>query len=157
MLPELNKALVQQWYEEAWNRGKPEVADVIFADNYVDHAAPSATGIWPLGSEGARRSMALLRDAFPDIQHTVVTLIAEGEYVAARVNMTGTHRGEFMAISPTGREVVMAAVAMFRILNDKIVESWGQFDMLDVLQQIGAAPAPQQPGPETPSPAAPSP
>ena len=68
------------------------------------------------------------RAAFPDLNVTVEEVMAEGDRVAARVTMRGTHRGEFQGIAPTGKRVEVRAMDMFRISDGKIVEHWGHAD-----------------------------
>ena len=68
------------------------------------------------------------REGFPDLSVTVEDVMAEGDRVAARVTMRGTHRGEFQGIAPTGKRVEVRAIDMFRISNGKIVEHWGHAD-----------------------------
>src|SRR5215216_3844008 len=67
-------------------------------------------------------------ESFPDLSITVEDVMAEGDRVAARVVMRGTHRGEFQGIAPTGKRVEVKAIDMFRISNGKIVEHWGHAD-----------------------------
>jgi steroid delta-isomerase-like uncharacterized protein len=68
------------------------------------------------------------RAGFPDFSITVQDVMAERDRVAARVVMRGTHRGEFQGIAPTGKQVEVRAMDMFRISNGKIVEHWGHAD-----------------------------
>ena len=68
------------------------------------------------------------REGFPDLSITVEDLMAEGDRVAARVTMRGTHLGEFQGLAPTGKRVEVGAIDMFRISGGKIVEHWGHAD-----------------------------
>ncbi len=151
MIPEINKGIVLRWYDEVANGGKTEVSDELFVENYVDHDPPSPSEVWPQGAEGARQSLATYRAAFPDLHYTVESVLADGDDVALRYTFQGTHRGVFLGIPATGTEVRFTGISLFRILGDKIIESWGQFDLLDFLQQIGTWPQPNWPGEETPA------
>jgi predicted ester cyclase len=71
--------------------------------------------------------------------------VAAEDKVAARIRFRGTHRGEFMGIPATGREVTFASMEMNRVVGGKVAEHWVLIDMLGLLQQLGAAPAPQGP------------
>jgi steroid delta-isomerase-like uncharacterized protein len=82
----------------------------------------------------------MMRAGFPDIQWTLEELIAEGDKVAARFTMRGTHNGPFFGVPPTGKKIAVKAMNFYRITNGKIVEEHGQPDLLGLLQQIGAAP-----------------
>ncbi|MBI4581940.1 MAG: ester cyclase [Planctomycetes bacterium] len=72
--------------------------------------------------------------------------IAEGDKVATRYTGTWTHRGEFMGIPPTGKDVTVTRIEILRIADGKFVEHWESFDQLGLLQQLGAIPAPGQAG-----------
>ncbi len=151
MFPEMNKAIIRRWYEEVANEGRLEVTDELFVDNYVDHDPPSPTEVWPRGPEGARQSLAAYRTAFPDLHFTVEGMIAEGDEVAVRYVFDGTHRGEFLGIPATGREIRLTGIALWRILGQEIVESWSQFDVLDFIQQVDTWPRAGQPTQDTPA------
>jgi predicted ester cyclase len=68
------------------------------------------------------------REGFPDLSITIKDVMAEGDRVAARVTMRGTHLGEFQGIAPTGKRVEVKAIDIFRISGGKIVEHWGHAD-----------------------------
>ena len=78
--------------------------------------------------ETFKETFAEAREAFPDLSVAVEDLMAEGDRVAARVTMRGTHRGEFQRIAPTGKRVEVSAIDMFRISGSKLVEHWGHAD-----------------------------
>lgn len=82
--------------------------------------------------------VAEVRRAFPDYHGTNEIQIAEGDMVANHFVFYGTHRGEFMGIAPTGREVRFTGLAIDRIVDGKIVENWIEGDLEDILPQIGA-------------------
>jgi steroid delta-isomerase-like uncharacterized protein len=84
--------------------------------------------------------IAMMRSGFPDIQWTLEESVAEGEKVAARFVMRGTHQGNFFGVPPTGKAIKVQAIDFYRFSNGQIVEEYGQPDMLDLLQQIGAIP-----------------
>ena len=73
---------------------------------------------------------------------TIEDLFAEGDKVVLRFTFHGTHQGEFMGVAPTGKQVTMPGIDIFRIADGKIVELWGQEDVLGMMQQIGAIPGP---------------
>jgi predicted ester cyclase len=74
----------------------------------------------------------------------VEDLVAEGDKVAARVTVRGTHRGAFLGLAPTGKAVTQTGIDIVRVAGGKAVERWGSFDELGLLQQLGALPAPGQ-------------
>ena len=83
-----------------------------------------------------RHPIAQFLTAFPDWQEEIVQLDAEGDAVAGRFRCSGTHRGEWQGIAPTGREVTWQGINIFRFECGLIVESWGVADHLGLLRQI---------------------
>ena len=76
--------------------------------------------------------------SFPDMQHTIDELMAEGDRVAARLTSRGTHRGEFQGIARTDRQVEFTALVIYRIADGKIAESWGEVDFSRLMRQLRA-------------------
>jgi predicted ester cyclase len=85
-----------------------------------------------------KEGIAELRQAFPDYHGTNEIQIAEGDLVANRFVFHGTHRGEFMGIAPTGREVTFEGLSLDRVVDGKIVENWVEMDLEIILEQLGA-------------------
>jgi steroid delta-isomerase-like uncharacterized protein len=138
---EENKALVQRFVEEAFNRGNLDVADEIYAPGFVSHESDGPVERSP---EYVKQFVGTYRGAFPNGHTTVEDYIAEGDRVAYRWTFRGTHRGELMGIPPTGEQVAITGITVDRISGGKIGEEWNNFDRLGMLQQLGAAPAPGQ-------------
>jgi predicted ester cyclase len=87
----------------------------------------------------------MFRAAFPDMEVVTEDLFAEGDRVADRVTVRGTHQGEFNGIPPSGQRIEMEEIHIARIVDGMIVERWTQLDMLGLLQRIGAIPAAPEP------------
>jgi len=83
----------------------------------------------------------MLHTAFPDIEVVIHDQLAEGGRVVTRKSFRGTHRGEFMGVSPTGKQVVIDVIDIHRIENGQSAEHWTVADMLSVIQQLGAVPS----------------
>lgn len=96
----------------------------------------------PLDLEGLKKFYQGLWEAFPDLRITIEDIVGEGETVAWRLSVTGTHEAEFRGVAPTGQKVAFTAQYVFRFRNGKIVERWTNLDRLGVLIQLGAVPAP---------------
>ena len=96
-----SKSLIRRFVEELWNEGRLEHIGAFFTPDFVDHT-PVAPGL-PAGIDGARAVVALFRHAFPDLEFTVLDMVAEGDRIAWRWCSTGTHRGEALGVGPTGR------------------------------------------------------
>jgi len=135
---EKNKELMARFIEEVWNRGHLEVADEIFHPQATSPSAPQL----PVGPAGVRAIATLFHSAFPDFHMTIEDLIAENDVVVGRFTQGGTHRGEFMGIAPTHRQVQFTEIGILRVAGDQVIESWYETDMLGFLQQLGATSPP---------------
>ncbi len=103
MLPEENKAIARRADEELFDRGNLEVADELFAPNFVYHD-PASGEDWH-GLESVKQYAAMLRAALPDLHVTIEDMVAEDDKAAFRYTLRGTHQGKFMGIAPTGRQI----------------------------------------------------
>jgi len=92
------------------------------------------------GPAGYLETVSMMRSGFPDIQWTLEETVAEGDKVAARFIMRGTHQGVFLGVPPTGKAITVQAMNFYRFANGQIVEERGQPDLLELLRQIGAFP-----------------
>ena len=92
------------------------------------------------GAELLKEVFGRLSRAFPDLHVTVEDLIAEGDKVVARDTVTGTHRGEYMGLPPTGKSVTYNEIFICRFADGRIAETWGVVDLLSQLRQLGALP-----------------
>ena len=142
---EENKATARRMVEELFNQGGDlDVADEIFAPNYVSHE-PAFGDLH--GVEAIKQFAATERQAIPDLQNTVEDQVAEGNKVATRFRGRGTHTGETEAFGPpTDNSYEVTGLTLQRFNDDgKIVEDWTIFDALGMMQQLGMAPGPDQP------------
>ena len=136
MSTERNKALIRRFYEEVWGKGNVDVADEVFAADYVRHDLRPGN---PLpGPAGQKQIATDFRTAFPDFYFTLELLVAEADMVVGRWTATGTNTGIWGNIRPTGKIAKFSAVNIFRIANGKVVEMWNHRDDLGLMQQIGA-------------------
>jgi steroid delta-isomerase-like uncharacterized protein len=85
--------------------------------------------------------VTVYRNAFPDVHFTIDEQIAEGDKVVTRWTGHGTHKGELAGIPATGKSATVTGMGVDRIVNGKIVESWGIFDQFGMMQQLGVIPA----------------
>ena len=140
MSTEENKAIVRRVNDEVWSEGQLDVIDELFADDFVATIVGAPEQI--RGPQGFREFVVMYRTAFPDLRITVDEQFAEGETVVTRWTATGTHEGELMGIPATGKQATTAGININRVSDGKLVEGWGLFDQLGLLQQIGAVPVP---------------
>lgn len=142
MSTEDNKAAERRFYEELWNQHDLGAVDEHVAPDVVEHN-PVFPGQGP-GREGFRQSVAMPLSAFPDLQITIEEMVAEGDKIVVRWVARGTHRGEFMGIPPTNRQVTVEGIDIYRYAGGKRVETWRQWDRLGLMQQLGPIPTPGQ-------------
>ena len=134
MSAEENKAIARRGYE-AINQNNLDALDEVVAPDITDH--DPAPGQAP-GLEGVKQWFSSMHTAFPDFRMNVEDMIAEGDKVVTRVRLSGTHQGEFMGIDATGNRVTITGIDILRVNADgKIVEHWGNFDDLGMMQQLG--------------------
>jgi len=132
-----NKSLNLRWVQ-SFNDHDWAAEAACRTPDYVAHASGVPV---PLDSAAWVGFLKTFTAAFPDAQLVVNDSVSEGDLVAGRWTMTGTHRGDFQGVPPTGRHVTMAGVDFSRVVGGKVAEHWTQFDAIGVMQQIGAFPA----------------
>jgi steroid delta-isomerase-like uncharacterized protein len=141
MSTEENKALVRRFYEEVFNNKNMAGVDAFVAPNIIDHSLPPGT---PGGIESVRQAVTMLLTAFPDLHLTLEDIIVEGDRVAVRWTMRGTHQGASLGMPPTGKQFTIPGVSLLYLERGKVVEAWIVQDQLSMLQQLGLVPAPAQ-------------
>jgi predicted ester cyclase len=114
-----NKTLVRRIYQEMWNQNDPGAARAIFAK-----------------PEGVERAVREFLSAFPDLQHTVEELIAEGDRVVARFTARGTHSGQWENFAPTGKPIQYTGITLARIAGGKITDHYTWWDRWGLVKQI---------------------
>jgi steroid delta-isomerase-like uncharacterized protein len=142
MSTEQNKALFRRFVDELLNHGNMSLADELLAPDFVEHEE-LPPGI-PQNREGVKHLTTMLRSAFPDFKATIHDIIAEDDKVVVRMTWTGTQKGEFMGIPPTGKSVSFEVLDIVRIAGGKLVEHWGQMDNMRLMQQLGVIPVPAE-------------
>jgi steroid delta-isomerase-like uncharacterized protein len=130
---EKNKALVSKFFEEAWGKGNLAAVDDFMATDYMAHHIPSGM---PPGAEGLKQLIAAYRRAFPDLKINIDDIFAEGEMVAFRWSVSGTHLGEWLGVSPTGNHVRATGITVFRIAFGKVMESWTSIDVFPSEEEL---------------------
>jgi predicted ester cyclase len=131
--PSENKATFRRFIEEFWNQGKMEVADEIF---HPLATSPSAAAL-PPGPVGVKIIGRMFRDAMPDYRMEIIDLLADGDYVLARMTQSGTQQGELFGVPATGKKAAWGEIGILRFAGGKVVESWYNVDLLGMMQQLG--------------------
>jgi steroid delta-isomerase-like uncharacterized protein len=119
------------------NKGNWAMSDELVVRDYVYHMSGRPK---PLTREETEQFFRTLRAAFPDQRVTIEDMIAEGDKVVTRYTSRGTHKGDFMGIPATGKEVVVTGIVISRIAQGKIAEDWEELDTLGFMVQLGAIP-----------------
>ena len=132
-MSERNKQILTSYTQAALVEGDLDAIPRFIAPEYVHHAppAPDIHGI-----DGMRGAVVAYRSAFSDLSIEIHDMVAEGDRVATRLTVQGTHSGEFMRFAPTGRRIRLDVIALDRFASDKIVEGWEHADLMGLREQL---------------------
>jgi predicted ester cyclase len=122
----------------AWNSGDGETYLKVYDPSIQHHGL----GPEPVDQAGNRAFYESLWAAFPGSRITIDDTLAEGDRMAARFRLTGEHHGNFMGVPPTGRAFILNGQTVLRFRDSRVVERWTTSDLLGLLIQLGAIPAP---------------
>jgi predicted ester cyclase len=142
MSTEQNKVQARRFLDEIMHKGDVAKIDELTADHFVDHQAPPGV---PPTREGVKGFVKAFRTAFPDLHYTAHDVIAEGDRVVTRATATGTMKGEFQGMKPSGKSATWEEIHITRFENGKAVEHWGVTDQMGMFAQLGFVEAPGQP------------
>src|SRR5215203_1213439 len=132
MVEEVNKAIFRRYVEEVTNRGNLELADEIF-DRYLAHQPGGL--VLERGPEDVKRFNGEFRSAFHNFRLSIDEQIAEGDKVVSRITVRGTHQREFRGMAPTGKEIELKGITIFRFSDEgKVVETWDSYDQLSLMR-----------------------
>ena len=137
---EENKAHYRRTFEEVFSQGNLAIVDDLIAPDFLNYEVPPGRN--NRGPESMRQVVTMLRTAFPDLHFTIEDLVAEGETVAGRVTMSGTHQGPFQGIPPTGRSFQQAHMHFVRFRDGLAIEHRAVRDDLGMMRQLGVIPMP---------------
>jgi len=137
------KALTRRFMEE-YNKGKAAAMAALDKEYATDVVIHGVDGKDIRGLKNVKQSTNEEFSAFPDLHFTIDDMIVEGDKLAARYTVTGTHKGEYMGAPPTNKKITIRAITIDRFAGGKIVEEWGMYDTLSLMQQLGAVPTPKK-------------
>jgi len=137
--PDANKKIFYRTINDFWNQRDVGVMDELYAIDYLGH---DPSGLHGATLEEFKQSAAGLFTAFPDFHLVLNDEVIEGDKIAKRWTVTGTHKGEFMGIPPTGNHLTITGISFYRIADGKVVETWWSSDALGMLGQLGVIPPP---------------
>jgi len=133
---EASKAIVQSFLDQL-SQGDTTKVDSLVAETFVEHQM--LPGMVP-GRAGLKAMIASFHTSFPDLKNTVHDMSVDGDKVWMYSNMSGTMKGEFMGMKPTGKSFDVEAFDLVRIENGKMAEHWGTLDAMAMMDQLGAMP-----------------
>ncbi|HOQ98650.1 MAG TPA: ester cyclase [Anaerolineae bacterium] len=138
MSMEKNQEIVRRFYEAVFNQGNTAAVEELVAPNFVDHSpfpgqAPDRAGL--------SQFVTTFRTPLPDLKVEVEDTISQGDKIAVRWKARATHKGTFLQIPSTGKQVTISGIDIMRIADGKIVEHWGYQDQLGFVKEIGVLPA----------------
>jgi ketosteroid isomerase-like protein/predicted ester cyclase len=132
------EATLRRMFDEVINQGRLEVADELFAEDFVDHG--------PMGDMTGRESfkglVAQWRDAVPDVHCEIDSVIIQGDLCAWLVRTTGTHTGDSLGFPATGKRFATVSANIGRFRDGLAAEHWAEQGMFPMLAQIGVLPVP---------------
>ena len=131
---EENKAAVRACFENA-SQGNFDALDSIVTADYVLHPGEVR------GADGLKEMVQGYRDALSGLRVTIDQQFTDGDYVATRYTITGTHDGNLMGTPPSGKDVAFTGITISRCERGRIAEEWEITDTVALLGQIGALPA----------------
>jgi len=139
LIAEDNIAKTRRFMEEVFNKGNMKAVDEFMSADLVEHDPFPGQGP---GLQGFKQGLADFRQAFPDLHIGIDDMLADGEKIVIRSTMKGTHKGTFMNLPPTGKQISIEGIDIVRMSGGKAVEHWGLLDALTMMQQLGAIPTP---------------
>ncbi|HMD89955.1 MAG TPA: ester cyclase [Anaerolineaceae bacterium] len=139
---EEHQALFSRWFEELWNKKNYAITRELVANEFVAHGAGGQD--IKQGPDGVADMVKIWHQAFPDGHMTMDDITTEGEMSAIRMTFRGTHTGEFYGVPASNKKIEVTSIGIDRVVNGKISEGWGELNMLGMMQQMGAIPAPDQ-------------
>ena len=133
MSDDANREFIERYFDEVTNKGDLDLADELFAPDYIHHdpANPDPKGV--VGVEDVKRHLKELIDAFPDMQFIVDDVISQGDDVVARWTATLTHTGDYFGIPPTNKSATITGMNTWRLKDGMAVEGWVNRDDLQLL------------------------
>lgn len=138
-----SNSTVRRLYEEVWNKRKLQVVSELVSPSHALHG-PNFSGS-SIGPEAYKRQVALFLAGFPDLRWTIEDTITEKDKVVVVWSFTGVHKGEYRGVPPTGRKVSVDGITIHEIANGKIMDSYVNWDMWGLMQQLGAVATPGKP------------
>jgi steroid delta-isomerase-like uncharacterized protein len=134
--PEQIKQVIRQVFE-SYNQQDMEKVEKLYSPKHIFHFP----GVPPMDWNSHKQFIVGLSKAFPDLHFQVEDIVAEGDKVAYRLTVSGTHKGEFLGLPPTNKKVSFSSTGITNIVDGKVSEDWVDADIMGLMQQLGAIPS----------------
>jgi predicted ester cyclase len=121
-----NEALVRRYFEEGWVKGNLAAVEDFMVPNYIEHQIPD---VHLASRDSLKQLLATYYKAFPDMKSVLHDIFAQGDRVAFRWSVSGTHLGDWVGIPPTGNHITASGITIYRITGGKAVEGWTSIDI----------------------------
>ncbi len=140
--PDAIKKVVQKFVQECWNQGNLNAASEYLVDQvrFHDPAFPNLNA----GVQNIKNHIEQCRKAFPDLKFTIDDTIAERNEVVLHWNFRGTHKGQFLGMQPTNRQVNLDGTSIYRLEGSKIAEAYANWNLATMMQQLGVIELPNE-------------
>jgi steroid delta-isomerase-like uncharacterized protein len=131
---ELNIRVARRVWEEVCHKGDFNAMDELFDQRFIRH------DLDPAGGQGRKQNeefIRRMRNAFPDLHFSIDDVIAQGDKVVTRYHFEGTHLGDALGFTATGKKVAYTGMLIQRFENGRIAEQWTEADLLNLFRQLG--------------------
>lgn len=135
-MSETQEHAILRWFEEIWNQGRRQTIDELLDPECVVHDGPTSLK----GPEEFKRFFDRMRANFSNIRVTPHELVSAGNLACLRWTATMRHTGEQAGVPATGKEIEFTGMSMIRFANGRFQEAWQNWDMLGMMEQLGAVP-----------------
>jgi steroid delta-isomerase-like uncharacterized protein len=129
---------IHRWFEEVWNNKREDAIEEMFAEDGIANGLNDENGNPYRGPEGFKKLHRAFLSAYPDLKIEVVDTVVEGDKIAARCRVTGSHAGHGIGVAPTNQPVEFTGMVIVHVKDGKITEAWNEFNFMEMYKQVGA-------------------
>jgi steroid delta-isomerase-like uncharacterized protein len=137
MQPADLKRLNEHFNDEVFRQHHIDAIDDLLTDDFVEHTPAPGQGT---DRQATKEFIGQLFAAFPDLNCSIESQVAESDTISAVSTMTGTHQGEFMGVPATGRRISVQTMDYGRVRDGRFSEHWGLVDVPGLMGQLGIQP-----------------
>jgi predicted ester cyclase len=134
----LDASFIHRWFDEVWNAQRESAVDEMFAADGVAHGLTDDEGNEVRGPEAFKALHRAFVSAYPDLKIIVEDTVVEGDKIAARCRVTGSHQGHGLGVAPTNAPIEFTGITIVRVQDGKITEAWNEFNFMEMYRQLGA-------------------